>query len=217
MTRTPMPTGRSRVGRWTSPATTASTASRTTGSAPCRSPRHAAGGGEAAVVALAPPPARIGNPHLQSARAVLGYHVHARDDVVGHVSDFLFADAAWAIRHVVVVLRRGLSRRRVLVPVGWVSRVAPDAGELRVALPGPVVRAAPRVRSGRAPRAGPRGPARPLLRAPALRRGLIGPGALPHAAAAGRIAIGSTSRRSTTCQSTLRKNASRYRPRSVAR
>jgi sporulation protein YlmC with PRC-barrel domain len=103
----------------------------------------AAGGGEAAVVTLAPPPARIGNPHLQSARAVLGYHVHARDDGVGHVSDFLFGDAAWAIRHVVVVLRRGLSRRRVLVPVGWVCRVAPDAGALSVALPGPVVRAAP--------------------------------------------------------------------------
>src|SRR6266851_1452428 len=77
-------------------------------------------------------------------------------------------------------------RRRVLVPVGWVTRVIWDAGALSVALPGSVVRAAP---------AG---------------------GRRLQAAAAGRIAIGSMSRRSTACQSMLRKNASRYRPRSVA-
>jgi hypothetical protein len=44
---------------------------------------------------------------------------------------------------VVVVLRRGLARWRVLVPVGWVARVIWDAGALSVALPGSVVRAAP--------------------------------------------------------------------------
>jgi len=103
-----------------------------------------AGGGEGAVVTLAPRLRRAGDRHLQSARAVLGYYVHANNDDVGYVSDFLFGDAAWAMRHVVVGLRRGLARRRVLVPVGWVTRVIWDAGALSVALPGSVVRAAPR-------------------------------------------------------------------------
>lgn len=74
---------------------------------------------------------------------MLGYYVHAHEADVGHVSDFLFADAAWAIRHVVVALRLGLSRRRVLVPAGFVSRVDWDAGALSVALPGSTLCAAP--------------------------------------------------------------------------
>jgi len=113
------------------------------GTAPASEQWMAAGGGEVAVVTLAPRLQKAGDRHLQSARAVLGYYVHAHEDDVGHVSDFLFGDAAWAIRHVVLVVRRGLSRRRVLVPVGFVSRVDWDAGAVSVALPGPVVRNAP--------------------------------------------------------------------------
>jgi hypothetical protein len=113
------------------------------GTAPVSEQWMAAGGGEVAVVTLAPRLRRAGDRHLRSARAVLGYCVHAHEDDVGHVSDFLFGDAAWAIRHVSVVLRRGLSRRRVLVPVGFVSRVDWDAGAVSVALPASVLRNAP--------------------------------------------------------------------------
>ena len=156
------------------------------GAAPVSEQWRAAGGGEGAVVTLAPRLRRAGDRHRQSARAVLGYYVHANDDDVGHVSDFLFGDAAWAIRHVVVGLRLGSRGDACWCRWGWVTRVIWDAGALSVALPGSVVRAAP---------AG---------------------GRRLQAAAAGRIAIGSMSRRSTACQSMLRKNASRYRPRSVA-
>ena len=113
------------------------------GPAPVSEQWMAAGGGEVAVVTLAPRLRKAGDRHLRSAREVLGYYVHAHEDDVGHVSDFLFGDAAWAIRHVVVVLRRGLSRRRVLVPVGFVSRVDWDAGAVSVALPDSTLRAAP--------------------------------------------------------------------------
>jgi hypothetical protein len=113
------------------------------GTAPVSQQWMAAGGGQVAVVTLAPRLRKRGDRHLQSAREVLGYYVHAHEDDVGHVSDFLFGDAAWAIRHVVVGLRRGLSRRRVLVPVGFVSRVDWDAGAISVALPGPILRSAP--------------------------------------------------------------------------
>lgn len=167
------------------------------------------------MVTLAPRLRKTGDRHLQSAREVLGYYVHAHEDDVGHVSDFLFGDAAWAIRHVVVGLRRGLSRRRVLVPVGFVSRVDWDAGAISVALPAQF--------SGARPSTTPPGPSSRISRPACF--ATTGPRrsdrpepapaqpapALPtlQAAAAGRIAIGSTSRRSTTCQSTLRKNASR--------
>ena len=103
----------------------------------------AAGGGKVAVVTLAPRLQRAGDRHLRSARDVLGYYVHAHEDDVGHVADFLFGDAGWAIRHVVVALRHGLSRRRVLVPVGFVSRVGWDAGAVSVALPVSALRSAP--------------------------------------------------------------------------
>jgi hypothetical protein len=113
------------------------------GTAPVSEQWMAAGGGEVAVVTHAPRLRKTGDRHLQSAREVVGCYVHAHEDDVGHVSDFLFGDAAWAIRHVVIVLRRGLSRRRVLVPVGFVSRVDWDAGAISVALPGPILRSAP--------------------------------------------------------------------------
>jgi uncharacterized protein YrrD len=113
------------------------------GTAPVSQQWMAAGGGEVAVVTLAPRLRKAGDRHLRSAREVLGYYVHAHEDDVGHVSDFLFGDAAWAIRHVVVALRRGLARRRVLVPVGFVSRVDWDAGTVSVALPASTLRAAP--------------------------------------------------------------------------
>ena len=92
------------------------------------------------------PPLRVrrqGDRHLRSARALVGYDVHAGDDDVGHVADFLFGDAAWEIRHLVVALGRGIARRRVLVPAGWVSRVSWDAAAVTLALPGRVVAAAP--------------------------------------------------------------------------
>jgi hypothetical protein len=98
---------------------------------------------EATVATMSPPVRRRGDRHLRSTRALVGYYVHADDDDVGHVADFLFGDAAWEIRHVVVAVGHGIARRRVLVPAGWVSRVSWDAAAITLALPGRVVAAAP--------------------------------------------------------------------------
>ncbi|SRR5581483_6269795 len=98
---------------------------------------------EAAVATMPPPVRRPGDPHLRSARAVVGFYVHAGGEDVGHVADFLLGDAAWEIRHVVVGLGHGIGRRKVLVPTGWVSRVSWDAATVTLALSGRVVAAAP--------------------------------------------------------------------------
>ncbi len=43
-----------------------------------------------------------GDRHLRSANEVNGYHVHATDGEIGHVSDFLVDDDGWTIRYISV-------------------------------------------------------------------------------------------------------------------
>jgi len=42
------------------------------------------------------------DPHLRSCRAISGYHLHASDDVVGHLEGFVVDDESWANRYLVV-------------------------------------------------------------------------------------------------------------------
>ncbi len=59
---------------------------------------------------------------------LIDYEVHAKDGLVGKVSDFLFDDQSWTVRYVVVSCERAKPRRRVLVsPLaitgpGWSDR-----------------------------------------------------------------------------------------------
>jgi hypothetical protein len=48
------------------------------------------------------PPEELGDPHLHSARDVIGYYIQARDGQIGHVEDFIVDTDAWAIRYMVV-------------------------------------------------------------------------------------------------------------------
>src|SRR5262249_2283030 len=104
-----------------------------------RGRRPAAGRGNGLRSAGAP----AGDPHLRSVRSVRHCHVHARDADIGHVADFLFDDESWSLRHVVVATGTWWPGRRVLVPVGWVSRIAWDARTLHVALPAEAIKLAP--------------------------------------------------------------------------
>ncbi|MGH7869264.1 MAG: hypothetical protein ACREP9_16915 [Candidatus Dormibacteraceae bacterium] len=53
-----------------------------------------------------------GDSHLRSSGEVCAYHVCSGDDRVGYVDDFLFDDETWALRFVIVVVRR-VPRRKV--------------------------------------------------------------------------------------------------------
>lgn len=43
-----------------------------------------------------------GDCHLRSCRAMIGYHIHAKDGDIGHVEELLVDDHAWAIRSLIV-------------------------------------------------------------------------------------------------------------------
>ncbi|MES2294400.1 MAG: PRC-barrel domain-containing protein [Pseudomonadota bacterium] len=55
------------------------------------------------------------NPHLRSAAAVTGCHVHANDGEIGHVEDFLVDDADWNIRYIKVDTKNWWPGERVLI------------------------------------------------------------------------------------------------------
>jgi hypothetical protein len=66
---------------------------------------------------------RNDDPHLRSCRAVTGYHLHASDGDIGHVSGFLVDDETWTIRYLVVDTSNWWLGRQVLVAPPWITGV----------------------------------------------------------------------------------------------
>lgn len=64
-----------------------------------------------------------GDPHLRSSREVIGYHIQAIDDEIGHVEDFIVQDTGWVIRYMVVDTRNWLPSKKVLVATDWIEEV----------------------------------------------------------------------------------------------
>lgn len=69
--------------------------------------------------AEAPP----GDPHLRSAKEVMGYYIEAQDGEVGHVEDFFVDEDDWCIRYMLVDTRNWLPGRKVLVSPDWIEKV----------------------------------------------------------------------------------------------
>ena len=68
---------------------------------------------------------RNDNPHLRSGNAVTGYHIHATDGDIGHVSGFLADDETWAIRYLVVDTSNWwIGSKKVLVSPDWATNVS---------------------------------------------------------------------------------------------
>ena len=66
---------------------------------------------------------RNDDPHLRSCDAVTGYHIHATDGDIGHVSGFLVDDETWAIRYLVVDTSNWWVGHKVLVAPTWIKGV----------------------------------------------------------------------------------------------
>jgi uncharacterized protein YrrD len=75
-----------------------------------------------------------GDPHLRSAREVIGYHIRAKDGEIGHVDEFIMEDALWVIRYLVVDTRNWLPGRKVLISPHWVDRLSWEEARVRVEL-----------------------------------------------------------------------------------
>jgi len=79
-----------------------------------------AGGGAPAAVAER----ESGDPHLRSAEELMGYHIQASDDEIGHVADFIVDDETWQIRYVVVDTSNWWFGNEVLVAPDWIDHVS---------------------------------------------------------------------------------------------
>lgn len=67
--------------------------------------------------------AETSGPNLRASTEVKGYHIHATDDEIGHLADFLVDDDGWVIRYLVVDTRNFLPGKKVLVAPQWVDSI----------------------------------------------------------------------------------------------
>lgn len=61
--------------------------------------------------------------NLRSTTEVSGYQIQASDGQIGRVTDFLFDDGEWIIRHLVVDTGNWLPGRKVLIAPPWIQRI----------------------------------------------------------------------------------------------
>jgi sporulation protein YlmC with PRC-barrel domain len=71
---------------------------------------------------------------LRNASAIKGYAIAASDGRLGTVSDFLFDDATWLVRWLVVDTGKWLSGRKVLLPPSVLGHLDPKREEFAVRL-----------------------------------------------------------------------------------
>ena len=84
-----------------------------------------------------------GDPHLRSAAAVTGYHVHATDGVVGHVENFLIDDASWGIRYLVIDTKNWWPGEHVLLSPYAVRRIEWNDREIMLDVSRDIVKGSP--------------------------------------------------------------------------
>lgn len=61
--------------------------------------------------------------HLRSVCAVTGYHLHATDGEIGHISDFLVEDADWSLHFLVAETRNWWPDQHVLISPRMVRQI----------------------------------------------------------------------------------------------
>lgn len=64
--------------------------------------------------------AEIEESHVRSASEVIGYHISATDDEIGHVEDMILDIEMWRIRYLVIDTRNWLPGKKVLVDIDWI-------------------------------------------------------------------------------------------------
>jgi len=66
---------------------------------------------------------RSEDPHLRSARSVMGYHVRASDGEIGYIQDLLVDEDTWAVRYIVVDTGDWWPGHQVLVSPQWIQEI----------------------------------------------------------------------------------------------
>ena len=84
-----------------------------------------------------------GDPHLRRSKEVIGYHIQARDDDIGHVEDFIIDDESWQIRYMVVDTSNWWFGKKVLIAPQWIDQVSWPERKVLVGLPKAQIEHAP--------------------------------------------------------------------------
>jgi uncharacterized protein YrrD len=84
-----------------------------------------------------------GDPHLRSARELIGYYIGETDDSVGSVADLLIDEEGWTIRYLVVDTGTWLSGRKVLIAPSWISDISWATQQVQVTLTRAAIEASP--------------------------------------------------------------------------
>jgi hypothetical protein len=73
-----------------------------------------------------------GDPHLRSLAAVTGYHIVASDGEIGHVENFLFDDATWSIRYLIVDTSNWWLGKHVLISPYAVRKISYNDRQIEI-------------------------------------------------------------------------------------
>lgn len=73
-------------------------------------------------------------PHLRSAREMVGFDIAAADGEIGHAEDLLIEDESWTIRYLAIDTRNWMPGRKVLIHPDWIERPDWPAKKIRVKL-----------------------------------------------------------------------------------
>lgn len=66
---------------------------------------------------------KIATNHLRSFNEVLGYHVHAEDEVFGHIQDFVFNEESYEITNLMIDTATFLPGTSVLIAPKWITEI----------------------------------------------------------------------------------------------
>jgi hypothetical protein len=83
------------------------------------------------------------DPHLRSCKAITGYHIHASDGEIGHVSGLLIDDETWAVRYLIVDTSNWWMGHEMLIAPQWIEGVSWLEGTVSVQLTRQAVQDAP--------------------------------------------------------------------------
>ena len=83
------------------------------------------------------------NPHLRSSHEVRGYHLHARNGVLGHVADFILDQQDWKVSYLEIDTRNWWPGKHVLIAPTWIQRVSWETKEISVNLAREAIESAP--------------------------------------------------------------------------
>tara|TARA_R110001583_G_scaffold195499_1_gene374375 strand:+ start:36283 stop:37086 length:804 start_codon:yes stop_codon:yes gene_type:complete len=64
------------------------------------------------------------DPHLRSSKAIIGYHIHAKDGDIGHVSAVLIEDDSMVVRYLVVDTTNWFGGKKVLISPEWIDDIS---------------------------------------------------------------------------------------------